>query len=1156
MANENDGLYISASLDIPATEQNIKTNDIPKINSDLVSDPKAKIKLNAEVDEIKAKSNIQSQFNSIASKLKLNINSASIDTNKVVEPLRKGFKQLFTEIANTKLVDTNSMAKNVKEMFGISNTKEIKQAYDELKQTIALNPNDIQAVMKSYTALSDTILDSVSLDKELDNSYLGLNKIYNKIFECATAFKEAKTQINTSFNAPLKSTTGIITQFDKKLTDVVGTAKMSFQELFAGTSSKISTNINSTIDDNGIKKVQNFTIQVKSATGEVEKFKYALTNIGDQTQPDFKYVLQNINEADEGVLRLQDAQSKFDSKVQSTITSLKTQAEILKTSYTDSNSSKYVKNQANIDDLNKEYKNTISVIENLKTASNTTFESMKADATSSIEKLRNLINLTNRAENPATSLRKKDIETNKSVYGENIDRLVSQLNNLKSAEPILTILKTDIENVRNALSGVTDASGFEKFLNQFDILDAKAKRLKTLFNGYGSATWFSDNKEQISSISDVSAKAKIYQAELKRLTDEWKSQGIYVDGVKQKASELSRVIGKIKNPEIFEKRTSEFETLVTATKQVKTNLDEQVATYQKIYDLETKITKLSTNPEKNATSIANYSTQLAEQNKRLANLQMQSNAYKNVISLEEQERIVLSAVTKEQEKLNIAKAKSTDTSRNKLEKETASIERYRQKIEKLITTLELLKQANSKAMSGKFDYKLQADSIIAQLQSLQNQENISLKEIKSGFDSANASTTKLRNNLQVTGNTGASVFDTLKEKAVKFASWMGLTTIISAAARQFRNLYENVVAIDTAMVDLKKVTEGTDSQFNAFLTNAIQNAKTLGADVTDIINSTANFSRLGYSLPDATELGRVATLYQNIGDGITSDQASESIISTMKAFGYEADRAEEIIDKFNEVGNNYAISSAGLGEALQRSASALAGANNDLSQSIALQVGANDVIQDPDVVGTMWKTVALRIRGAKTELEDAGLETDKMATTTSQLRDMIKSMTGFDIMENDNKTFKSTYDIIVGIADKWKELDDISQAGLLEKLAGKRQANALQAALDNIDDVKAAYETAQNSAGSAAKEQAEYAKSIQYALDSLKVTFQELSQTVLSSSLVKNAVSFFNSVLSGVNALIDKFGVLGGVITPIVATVMTVKNKGEDKMISSCYALP
>ena len=99
MANENDGLYISASLDIPVTEQNIKTNDIPKINSDLASDQNAKIKLNAEVDYNKVKSNVQNQLNSMASKLKLNVNSVSIDTNKVVEPLRKGFKQLFTEVS-------------------------------------------------------------------------------------------------------------------------------------------------------------------------------------------------------------------------------------------------------------------------------------------------------------------------------------------------------------------------------------------------------------------------------------------------------------------------------------------------------------------------------------------------------------------------------------------------------------------------------------------------------------------------------------------------------------------------------------------------------------------------------------------------------------------------------------------------------------------------------------------------------------------------------------------------------------------------------------------------------------------------------------------------------------------------------------------------
>lgn len=102
--------------------------------------------------------------------------------------------------------------------------------------------------------------------------------------------------------------------------------------------------------------------------------------------------------------------------------------------------------------------------------------------------------------------------------------------------------------------------------------------------------------------------------------------------------------------------------------------------------------------------------------------------------------------------------------------------------------------------------------------------------------------------------------------------------------------------------------------------------------------------------------------------GIDSvSQASESIISTMKAFGIEAEDAMGIVDKFNEVGNNFAISSTGIGEAMQRSASALYEAGNTIDESIALITGANSVIQNPEQVGTALKTLALRLRGTKTE---------------------------------------------------------------------------------------------------------------------------------------------------------------------------------------------
>ena len=82
------------------------------------------------------------------------------------------------------------------------------------------------------------------------------------------------------------------------------------------------------------------------------------------------------------------------------------------------------------------------------------------------------------------------------------------------------------------------------------------------------------------------------------------------------------------------------------------------------------------------------------------------------------------------------------------------------------------------------------------------------------------------------------------------------------------------------------------------------------------------------------------------------------------------------------------------------------------------------------MVGTAFKTISMRIRGAKTELEEAGLETEGMAESTAKLREEIMALTGVDIMLNANE-FKSTYQIMEEIADKWQDLTDIQQANSL-----------------------------------------------------------------------------------------------------------------------------
>lgn len=69
----------------------------------------------------------------------------------------------------------------------------------------------------------------------------------------------------------------------------------------------------------------------------------------------------------------------------------------------------------------------------------------------------------------------------------------------------------------------------------------------------------------------------------------------------------------------------------------------------------------------------------------------------------------------------------------------------------------------------------------------------------------------------------------------------------------------------------------------------------------------------------------------------------------------------------------------------------------------------------------------MRIRGAETDLQEAGLDTEGMVTSTAKLRKEVLALSGVDILKDKN-TFKSTYQILDELANKWSDLTDIQQA--------------------------------------------------------------------------------------------------------------------------------
>ena len=230
-------------------------------------------------------------------------------------------------------------------------------------------------------------------------------------------------------------------------------------------------------------------------------------------------------------------------------------------------------------------------------------------------------------------------------------------------------------------------------------------------------------------------------------------------------------------------------------------------------------------------------------------------------------------------------------------------------------------------------------------------------EIESGnpsmsLDKIHGEIMKIYNAEVEAGRAGRSFFDTLKNSgfhqlAAQMAGMFGFYDVINV----IKQAASTVTELNTQITELAKVSEQSSSQIYADFDSYADIAKEVRGTISDTIAATADWSKNGYSIPDAKKLAEVSQLYKNVGDGIDIDTANESLISTLKGFQLEADQAEHIVDVFNEVSNNEAISSGGIGEALQRSAASFNAASTSLEKSVSLVTATNSVLQDPEKVG-------------------------------------------------------------------------------------------------------------------------------------------------------------------------------------------------------------
>ena len=203
--------------------------------------------------------------------------------------------------------------------------------------------------------------------------------------------------------------------------------------------------------------------------------------------------------------------------------------------------------------------------------------------------------------------------------------------------------------------------------------------------------------------------------------------------------------------------------------------------------------------------------------------------------------------------------------------------------------------------------------------------------------------------VQGTGQLTTSFADKMGGQLKMLASrWLSIYAVIG----YIRKMIDNIKELDAAMINLRRVTDETDESYSRFLKNAMSVAREMKTTASSLTEQAYQWAKLGYSMNDALELAQSSTIYMKVAD-VGQDQALSNLVTTLKAFNLEADDTIEVVDKLDKLNNKYAVSASGLGQGLERSASALAMTGNTLEQTLAMLTGAGEITQSLEETGKL-----------------------------------------------------------------------------------------------------------------------------------------------------------------------------------------------------------
>lgn len=497
---------------------------------------------------------------------------------------------------------------------------------------------------------------------------------------------------------------------------------------------------------------------------------------------------------------------------------------------------------------------------------------------------------------------------------------------------------------------------------------------------------------------------------------------------------------------------------------------------------------------------------------------------------------------------SVIKVKELQTAINNLGSNDSGIVRLQNSITKLQERIANIKKNKIDVIdTSEINELKMAESEVTNLKNMLSQlkagDVIDGKKITSSINQATNSVRTLESEFRNVNTTASGLATTMKSI---FSYAIG-GSVIYAAMNSIRETVNITIELNSAMTNLKKVTDETSETYTSFLNNMHNVALELGTQSNAMVDATTNWAKTGKNLQEAAELAENTVLLTKVGDVDNVDTAQTYMLPALQAFNIEAEKSITLIDKYNNISNNMATTVNDVGDAMSKSASSMSVAGNSLEQTIALIATAESQTKLGGAeVGTALKTLSMRL---------ATFKDTETGEVIPQMTEKIKELTNVDITDL-NGQLKNTYDIYTEIGKVYKDLDQNTQMQLNEILGGKLRGNIVSAILSNVSELQRAYDLANDSAGSAMNEFEKYQDSIQYSVDRLKEQINGLYTSFIGSDFLKSLTEGTASTIGAIQNIINTFGVMPTTITAVVGALTIFNAKFRESVTTMTSFVP